>query len=213
MTPRFCFYTTKTITKTSWFPLRVSYSSERRLLQLRDLLAAEPSVGETYVPMEWQMTDSGLRSVPAISNLIFLHTDYDSLSMLRRNGRYEPLRYIMRPVLAADGTQQNELLTVPEAQMRQFIRVTSERSDQVVYLKNMAYACRPGARVMITDGPFAGVEGIVKSLKKHLCVVLPIHDVAAVAITNIPKKHLIYINTNENDNDNENFVPYGLPSR
>ena len=34
---------------------------------------------------------------------------------------------------------------------------------------------------------------MVKSIKKHLCVVLPIKGVVAVAITNVPKKNLMYI--------------------
>ena len=99
----------------------------------------------------------------------------------------------MRPVIDAGGTQRTEVLTVPDGEMSQFMRVTSERSDRVVYLRNLAYACRPGARVMITEGPFAGVTGIVKSMKKHLCVVVPAGDVAAVAITGVPRRHLIYI--------------------
>ena len=176
-----------------WDPMRVSYSSPSRLLQLRDRLGVEPSVHETYVPMEYRLTAGGMRLVPAIDNLLFLHTTYHDLSCLRASGLYAPLRYIMRPVLDAGGTQHTEVLTVPDAQMAQFIRVTSERSDKVVYLRNLAYACRPGARVQIAEGPFRGVEGIVRSMKKHLCVVVPVGDVAAVAITGVPRRHLIYI--------------------
>ena len=40
------------------------------------------------------------------------------------------------------------------------------------------------------DALFEGVEGILKSIKKHLCVVIPIQHVMAVAITNVPKKYL-----------------------
>jgi len=176
-----------------WYPMRVSYSSPARLLDLQRRLGAEPSVRETYVPMEYRLTEEGMRLVPAIDNLLFLHTTYNDLSCLRASGLYAPLRYIMRPVIDAGGTQRTEVLTVPDGEMSQFMRVTSERSDRVVYLRNLAYACRPGARVMITEGPFAGVTGIVKSMKKHLCVVVPVRDVAAVAITGVPKRHLIYI--------------------
>ena len=176
-----------------WYPMRVSYSSPSRLLQLRDRLGVEPTVRETYVPMEYRLTEEGMRLVPAIDNLLFLHTTYNDLSCLRASGGYPPLRYIMRPVIDAEGTQRTEVLTVPDGEMSQFMRVTSERSDRVVYLRNLAYACRPGARVQIAEGPFRGVEGIVRSMKKHLCVVVPAGDVAAVAITGVPRRHLIYI--------------------
>ena len=180
-----------------WFPLRVSYSSAPRLLQLQELLSAESTIQDVYVAMEYRMTPDGLRSVPAIDNLLFLYTTYSELVQVRASdGAYAPLRYIMHPVTDHLGPHA-EALTVPDAQMRQFIRVTSERSDQVVYLQNLAFACRPGARVMITEGPFAGVEGTVKSLQKHLCVVVPAGNVAAVAITGIPRRHLIYIDHTE----------------
>ena len=182
-----------------WFPLRVSYSSPARLLQLQEQLSGETAVSDCYVPMEYRMTPEGMRSVPAITNLLFIQACYEQLAELRQDRVYAPLRYIMHPVVDDRGQQHSEVLTVPDAQMRQFIRVTSERSDQVVYLQNLAFACRPGARVMITEGPFAGVEGTVKSLKKHLCVVVPIKDVAAVAITGIPRRHLIYIDHTDND--------------
>ena len=177
-----------------WYPMRVSYSSPSRLLRLQELLERGGQVQQTYVPMEYRMTGTGMQLLPAIDNLLFLYTSYRQLSQIRAiGGPFEPLRYIMRPVISPDGTEHTEVLHVPDAQMRDFIRVTSERSDQVVYLRNMSYACRPGAHVMITEGPFSGVKGVVKSMKKHLCVVIPIEDVAAVAITGIPKRHLLYL--------------------
>ena len=177
-----------------WYPMRVSYSSPSRLLQLQEQLSQEPGIQQAYVPMEYRVSEGGMQPLPAIDNLLFLHTTYHDLSQVRRScNLYEPLRYIMRPVIDDDGGEHSEVLYVPDAEMQQFIRVTSERSDQVVYLHNLAFACRPGARVQIIEGPFRGVEGIVKSIQKHLCVVIPIKDVAAVAITGIPKKHLIYL--------------------
>lgn len=135
-----------------------------------------------------------MRPIPAIANILFLHTTYNDLSLVRCSSKlYQPLRYIMHSIVDADGVERREVLHVPDAQMQQFIRVTSERSDQVVYLHNLAFACRPGAHVQITEGLFCGVEGVVKSLQKHLCVVIPIKDVAAVAITGIPKRHLLYL--------------------
>ena len=83
--------------------------------------------------------------------------------------------------------------------MSDFIRVTAEQNERVVFLNNLEYACKPGARVQITEGAFAGVKGGVKSFKKHLCVVIPIKDVAAVAITNVPKKHLLYLKEEETE--------------
>jgi hypothetical protein len=40
---------------------------------------------------------------------------------------------------------------------------------------------------------FAGVKGVVKRIKGNSCVVIPIKDVAAVAIQGVPRRHLLYL--------------------
>lgn len=178
-----------------WFPLRISHSSTPRLMRLKALLDNEDVVRQTFVPMEFRrVSDTSMDFVPAISNLIFIRITLQNLRVIKANKQlYEPLRYIMRTVVDADDRRQSEVLYVADAKMDDFIRVSSIATDQVVFLNNLDFACRPSALVQITEGPFAGVKGRVKSFKKHLCVVIPIEDVAAVAITNVPKKHLIYL--------------------
>lgn len=178
-----------------WFPLRISHSSTPRLMRLKALLDNEDVVLQTFVPMEFRrVSDTSMDFVPAISNLIFVRIALQNLRVIKANKQlYEPLRYIMRTVIDADDRRQSEVLYVADAKMDDFIRVSSIATDQVVFLNNLDFACRPSALVQITEGPFAGVKGRIKSFKKHLCVVIPIEDVAAVAITNVPKKHLIYL--------------------
>lgn len=178
-----------------WFPLRISHSSTPRLMRLKALLDNEDVVLQTFVPMEFRrVSDTSMAFVPAISNLIFVRITLQNLRVIKANKQlYEPLRYIMRTVIDADDRRQSEVLYVADAKMDDFIRVSSIATDQVVFLNNLDFACRPSALVQITEGPFAGVKGRIKSFKKHLCVVIPIEDVAAVAITNVPKKHLIYL--------------------
>ena len=178
-----------------WFPLRISHSSTPRLMHLKTLLDNEEEVRQTFVPMEFRRVgDTSMDFVPAISNLIFIRITLQNLRVIKANKHlYEPLRYIMRTVIDAEGRRQSEVLYVSDGKMDDFIRVSSKATDQVVFLNNLDFACRPSALVQITEGPFAGVKGRIKSFKKHLCVVIPIEDVAAVAITQVPKKHLIYL--------------------
>ena len=110
------------------------------------------------------------------------------------------LRYIMHPVIENDGWKHTEPLMVPDAHMDDFIRVTAEANDKVIYLDNLDFACRPGLRVQITDGTFAGVTGVIKRIQGNVCVVIPIKHTIAAAITGIPRKHLRYLPDNEPDN-------------
>ena len=49
---------------------------------------------------------------------------------------------------------------------------------------------KPGQRVRVVDGDFAGVEGIIKRVKKNKRVVVQIEHVAAVAIAFLPSVYL-----------------------
>lgn len=164
-------------------------------MHLKDYLDNEEAVTQTFVPMEFRrVSETAMDFLPAISNLIFVRIALQDLRVIKANKQfYEPLRYIMRTATDAEGRRQSEVIYVADGKMDDFIRVSSKASDQVVFLNNLDFACRPSALVQITEGPFAGVKGRIKSFKKHLCVVIPIEDVAAVAITHVPKKHLVYL--------------------
>ena len=176
-----------------WFPLRIAYSSSRRVMELKGLLDSEPFVKDTFVPMEYRIHNLRYDLVPAINNLIFINTSFYHLKEIKSHKLvYDPLRYVMHTV-DRNGDAVREIVTVPERQMTDFIRVVNERNDKVVFLDNLDFACRPGQKVEITDGLFVGVQGVIKRIKGNVCVVVPIEDVAAVAITGVPKCHLRYI--------------------
>ena len=178
---------------TYWFPLRVCHSSTPRLMSLKDALDKEECVVETYVPMEYRTENYHTELVPVINNLIFVRTTYNSLKEIRQNQtKYEPLRYIMHYV--TDGKNRiSEVMYVPDVMMQTFIRVTKDRQDNVIFLDNLEFACKPGAKVCITDGFYTGVVGVVKHIKKNLCVVVAIEGVAAAAIMHVQRQHLRYV--------------------
>ena len=173
-----------------WYPLRISYSSDSRVMKLKDLLDNEDGV-ETYVPMTYKRVDSRLQLVPALNNILFVYTTFAKLETIKNNKTlYEPLRYMMHFVTEENGVKHSEVIYVPDQSMNDFIRVTSTQNEHVEYLRNMDFVYRPGTKVQIVDGVFKGVKGIVKRIKKNMCVVVPVGGVAAVAITSIPRSFL-----------------------
>ena len=181
-----------------WFPLRIRHSNASRLLRLQALLDEEPGVERTFIPMRYKkVSDQKMDFAPAVDNLLFIRVTYDDLSRIKeKKTLYEPIRYIMRPVLEPDNTEHSEVLYVADAMMDDFIRVTSEESDKVVWLDNLDFACKPSPVVQITEGQFAGVKGRIKRIQGNVCVVIPIEQTAAVAIRNLPRKHLRYLSDN-----------------
>ena len=172
----------------SWFPMRATYSRELLMKDELDRLGVE-----NFLPVRnrWVETSIGeeLREVPAVHNLIFIHSTQEKIRELRQSYMsLEPLRYMTKPSEQGNG---NDIIRISDAQMSAFVQVASFHYDEhVVFLDNLNFACKPGPNVRIMEGPFQGVEGVLKSMKKHLCVVIPIRGVTAVAITNIPRKSI-----------------------
>ena len=164
-----------------WFPMRVSYSSAPRLVRLKESLDQEKEVFGTYIAMQYKRVGDKMMYTPAISN------------ELKQLGIFSPLRYIMHPVMEQDGWVHTEALYVPDSLMNDFIRVTAESNEKVIYMNNIEYACKPGQRVQITQGAFAGVKGTIKRIQGNVCVVVPIENTIAAAITGLPREHLRYL--------------------
>ena len=172
----------------AWYPMRVTYGREVKVKEALDNLGIE-----NFLPMHYELVDPGDGNkkrmlVPAIHNLIFVHDSREDITLLKTTRReFQPLRYITKHF--AESMVDN-ILTVPEAQMRNFMRVASVQDDSVMFLDNSDYLNKLGRRVLITEGYFAGVEGVVKRIKKNKHVVVQLEGLAAVAVTYVPASSL-----------------------
>lgn len=168
--------------------MRVTYKRELKIKDQLDELGIE-----NFLPMQYEVTGTGdhrkYELVPAIHNLIFVHSTQETITMLKMTRRsLEPMRYIMKT--ASDG-QGKEIMRVPDCQMENFIRVASADHKLIQFLKYSSFLAKPGCRVRVTEGYFAGVEGVIKRIKNNKHVVVQIDGVAAVAIAYVPKQSLM----------------------
>lgn len=173
-----------------WYAMRVTYSRE-----LKVQAALQQLCIESFVPMRRGVTYGkegphyGL--VPAIHNLIFVRSTQSRLTELKR-GREElsSLRYMTRP--KAGCPSENEIITIGDAAMDNFMRVASVTDDRVLFLDNCSDESI-GQRVRVTDGYFAGVEGVIRRIKKNKRVVVSIEGCASVAIAYVPRQSLMIV--------------------
>ena len=167
----------------AWYPMRVTYSREMKVKGELDRLGIA-----NFVPMTYKLVCEGSEEprrelVPAINNLIFLYATQERISELKRtNEQLEPLRYIMDRT--AD--KAHEIMTVPDKQMENFMRVASKTDDSVMFLDETSIVGKEGKRVRIMGGPFEGVEGVIKRVKHCKRVVVEIVGVMSVAIAFVP---------------------------
>ena len=182
----------------TWFPMRVTYQREMKVKAELDRLGIENFVPMRYKVMESQNTrgadsrkdgDAELRRelVPAINNLIFVRSTQERVSELKRSNEVlEPLRYMMDHT----ATREHAIMTVADREMENFMRVASRTDDSVMFLDAETVVGKEGKRVEIMGGPFEGVTGVIRRVKRCKRVVVEIEGVASVAIAYVPARVL-----------------------
>lgn len=158
-----------------WFVLRVTYSRE---LKAQKLLH-EAGV-ECFIPMVCDRNAEKKCYVPAVHNLIFVHSSRDFLDDYKRKVENDcPLRYMMDRSTGLP-------MVVRDKEMDDFIRVTKENDEGILYLDDPSSAATKGSPVEIVSGPFKGVQGKLLRIRRDRKVVLQLVGVVAVAVDGIP---------------------------
>ena len=179
-----------------WFPLRIRNSSLDIQEGLRRRLEQEAEVIETYVPKSFRkVSDTKMDFAPTLVNFIFVYATSAGMKAIKdQREKYERLRYLMHTAYDEKFDTFTEIVRIDDRRMRDFMRVVEHANEQVIFLNNPNFAFRPGHKVQITEGTFAGVKGIVKTIKKSLCVIIPlVEEVGAIAITHVHRKHLRFL--------------------
>ena len=172
-----------------WFPMRVTYHREMKIKNLLD----ESNI-ENFIPMRYELVETKKEGkkrmlLPAIYNLVFVHSTQAVLTNLKMTHKeFSPMRYMMKRALS--DAQRQEIITIPDEQMNNFMKVASVQDDRVFFLNCDELKNIMGRRVKIIDGDFAGVEGIIKRINRNKRVVVQIEGVAAVAIAFVPANYL-----------------------
>ena len=170
-----------------WFPMRVTYQREMKVKAELDRLEIENFIPMTYKLVHADTENPRRELVPAINNLIFVRSYQERISELKmKNEVLEPLRYMM------DHTASHEhaIMTVPDRQMENFMRVASRTDDSVMFLDDETVVGMEGKRVEIMGGAFEGVTGVIRRVKRCKRVVVEIEGVASVAIAFVPVEWL-----------------------
>ena len=166
-----------------WFPMRVTYGRELKVKGELERLGIE-----CFVPMRWTLVDVDTESprrelVPAINNLIFIRSSKSTIQDLKtRNPLFQPLRYMVDHT----SKEAHTVMTIPEWQMQNFMLVASHSDDSVMFLDEKSLMGKEGKHVLITDGVFKGVTGVIRRVKRCKRVVVEIEGVASVAIAFVP---------------------------
>jgi transcription antitermination factor NusG len=182
-----------------WFVMRIRNSSIARLQTMLERLDKEDDVAETYAPLGFiKVSKTKIDFAPFLLNYIFVRSDFQKLVKVKSNQQlFEPLRFVMHPVSDENFVRHVEPLFLSDKSMHDYMRMTKEENDRIVFLNNMQFANKVSKEVQITEGEFAGVIGRIKRIKGLRCVVLPIGSEMAAAVVDVPNKYLRYLTDEE----------------
>lgn len=136
-----------------WLVMR-AYKQEKKA---EEVLGA-PGGLEFFIAKKYAVREyHGVKSkylVPAIPGLVFVHASHSQIVDFKQRG-HNFLQFVTWK--KAGGP---EYLTVPDAQMDNFIKVASRYDIETAYLSPDEVDLSAGTRVRILGGPFNGVEGV-----------------------------------------------------
>lgn len=167
----------------NWYAIRVTYSRE---LKFQTLL--QESGFQTFVPMYRRTFEKNgkkeTKLVPAVSNLIFVHSEKADLdAFMARMGEACPARFIW-------DKSTRKPIVVPDKAMEDFIKISMSNIDDVIYLQEVTAKLREGQRVKVKNGPFEGVEGTVIRVKRSRRVMVELPGMMAIATTFVKPEEL-----------------------
>ena len=130
--------------------------------------------------------------VPAVNGLIFVHSTQEELTRLKMTkSEFEPLRFYMNLITdRLTGKATDRILTVPDGEMANFMRVYERAGEKAALLEYTEFIAKAGKRVRVTQGDFAGTVGTIKRIKKTQCVVVQLEGFAALALAFVPPSWL-----------------------
>ena len=143
---------------------------------------------EHFVPMCTKKVEkNGKRitvTVPAVSNLCFVHTTKDALNQIfEKMGEARYVSFFWDKAT-------REPIVVSDKAMADFMQISRVMADETLYLKDVTAKLQAGQKVRVLEGPFKGVEGTVIRVKRSRRVVVDFPGLLAIATTFIDPRDL-----------------------
>ena len=146
-------------TAAEWYVLRVTYQRELSTKEYLDKLNIENFVPVRVVRRRNSKGQFFRACEVAVHNYIFIRSTREVIDELKTY-KLPMLRYVMHPQ-----NGENQIMIVPEEQMRNFIAVAGNEDEQVLFMSPEEVALSKGDKVRITGGVFEGVEGQLMRVK------------------------------------------------
>lgn len=167
-------------TPVQWFAMSATFRREIKARALLEAAGIECFIPMRYMPVTKRNGHKVKELVPAVHNLIFVRARREDIQTIKTDIPY--LQWLTRP---CDG--KNVPIIVPDNEMEQFIKVTKDCNEQLVYLRPDEIDLKKGTPVRILGGPFNGVSGTFIKVRGHRSrrVVVMLQGIIGVAMAEV----------------------------
>lgn len=170
-----------------WYVMRATYHREKKAY---DYLLAKNEGPIPYLPVrkQFRMVNGRRRltMVPLLPSFLFLYATPEEIEPYLKKTSDIPFLNPYYNHFSADDAGKNPPLTVPYAEMMNFIRVTSVESQHIKVVTKEQCHFKSGDKVRIVDGDFVGVEGKVARVAGQQRVVVEVEGVCMVTTAYVP---------------------------
>ncbi len=176
-----------------WFVLRVSYG---RLAKANAFVEAKQM--ECYVPLRYkEISKHGKRRIVTdflLPSFLFVRATRGETDALLHDSKSnimegKPLLsyYFDHTATLSGFPDRNPPLTIPEAAMANFIRLTSIRNPNIIPITSPNIHFKLGDMVRVTEGEFQGIRGRVARIAGQQRIIVELFDGCLVATAYVPK--------------------------
>ena len=173
-----------------WFPIRATYHRAQKVYDR--LVALGNDSLEPYLPTLCRVDEEGNNGNPVIKEepldkgLLFMRSTLQDFRALLENPSLIPGMTPYYNHFKTNEFGKNELLTVPDRQMESVRIIVESRNQNIIVRQSEMPKIIEGDRVVVTDGAFAGVEGVVMKYKHQKRVFVQLHGVGIYATAYVP---------------------------
>lgn len=178
-----------------WFPIRATHRRARKVYDR--LVALNDGRLEPYLPTLRRVevsedTDSPVQYTeePLDSGLLFMRCTLTDFRKLLENPLLVPGMTPYYDHFHTNESGKNEYLIVPDRQMESFRIIVESRNNDILVRQTEVPQFIEGDTVIVTDGPFAGVEGVVMKYRHQKRVFVQLHGVGIYATSYVPSAFL-----------------------
>ena len=154
---------------------------------------------ECYVPLQYkEVRKQGKKRIitePLPSSFLFVHTTAEQVEALLHDNKVVANEsrallsyYFNHTIHRQDNPDRNPPLTIQDEAMNNFIRLTSVKNPHIIPVTSNSIQFKLGDNVVVTEGEFKGVHGMVARIAGQQRVVVELFDGCLVATAYVPKE-------------------------